>query len=63
MTGAIYGNAIVLAGMLVRPYGKEANVRRPFGDGTSLLSLDPDWQPKQGASFALKDFVKYALGH
>jgi hypothetical protein len=33
-----------------------------FGDGTSLLSLDPYWQPKQGANFALKDFVNYALG-
>jgi hypothetical protein len=33
-----------------------------FGDSTSLLSLDPYWQPKQGASFALKDFVNYALG-
>jgi len=33
-----------------------------FGDSHSLLSLDPDWQPKQGASYALKDFVNYALG-
>jgi hypothetical protein len=34
-----------------------------FGDTHSLLSLDPDWQPKRGANFALKDFVNYALGH
>lgn len=33
-----------------------------FGDSNSLLSLDPNWQPKQGASYALKDFVNYALG-
>jgi hypothetical protein len=33
-----------------------------FGDNSSMLSLDPDWQPKQGADFALRDFVKYALG-
>jgi hypothetical protein len=34
-----------------------------FGDRHSLLSLDTDWQPKQGPNFALKDFVRYALGH
>jgi len=34
-----------------------------FGDAHSLLRLDPYWQPKQGATFALKDFVAYALGH
>ena len=34
-----------------------------FGDTHSLLSLDPDWQPKGGANFALNDFVNYALGH
>jgi hypothetical protein len=33
-----------------------------FGDSRSLLSLDPDWQPKQGGGFTLKDFVRYALG-
>jgi hypothetical protein len=36
-----------------------------FGDHHSLLSLDPNWQPLGaigGAKFALKDFVKYALG-
>jgi hypothetical protein len=33
-----------------------------FGDNNSLLNLNPDWQPQQGAHFALKDFVKYALG-
>jgi hypothetical protein len=33
-----------------------------FGDSNSLLSLDQDWQPKQGTGFALKDFVNYALG-
>ena len=35
-----------------------------FGDQHSYLNLDPDWvPPKFGASFALKDFVNYALGH
>jgi hypothetical protein len=34
-----------------------------FGDSNSLLSLDPNWQPKQGANYTLKDFVNYALGH
>jgi hypothetical protein len=33
-----------------------------FGDKHSLLSLDPNWQPKQGPNYALKDFVNYALG-
>lgn len=33
-----------------------------FGDANSLLSLDPDWCPKQGAHYALKNFVEYALG-
>jgi hypothetical protein len=33
-----------------------------FGDRHSLLSLDPHWHPQQGSAFALKDFVKYALG-
>jgi hypothetical protein len=33
-----------------------------FGDPHSLLSLDPQWHPEQGEDFALKDFVKYALG-
>jgi hypothetical protein len=32
------------------------------GDRHSLLSLDPTWQPPAGPGFALKDFVKYALG-
>jgi hypothetical protein len=34
-----------------------------FGDGNSLLRLDPAWQPPSGANFALKDFVNYALGN
>ncbi len=36
-----------------------------FGDSNSLLSLDPTWRPKMkaGATFALRDFVRYALGH
>ena len=34
-----------------------------FGDHHSLLNLAPHWTPKQGSNFALKDFVKYALGH
>ncbi|MBZ5627990.1 MAG: heme peroxidase [Acidobacteriia bacterium] len=33
-----------------------------FGDSNSLLSLDSAWQPPSGANFALRDFVKYALG-
>jgi hypothetical protein len=33
-----------------------------FGDNNSLLRLEPNWQPQQGAGYALKDFVKYALG-
>jgi hypothetical protein len=33
-----------------------------FGDANSLLNLDPDWVPSQGAQFGLKDLVKYALG-
>ena len=33
-----------------------------FGDRHSLLSLDPLWQPAAGGGYALKDFVRYALG-
>ena len=33
-----------------------------FGDKNSFLNLDPDWQPAAGPDYALKDFVKYALG-
>jgi hypothetical protein len=33
-----------------------------FGDNHSLLSLAPRWQPKGTPHYALKDFVKYALG-
>lgn len=33
-----------------------------FGDAHSLLSLDPHWHPEEGPDYALKDFVKYALG-
>ena len=33
-----------------------------FGDPASLLSRDPLWVPKAGKDYALKDFVKYALG-
>jgi hypothetical protein len=32
------------------------------GDRNSLLTLDPHWEPKSGPNYALKDFVKYALG-
>jgi hypothetical protein len=32
------------------------------GDPNSLLNLDPNWQPKIGPTFALKDFIGYALG-
>jgi len=35
-----------------------------FGDSNSMLTPDPNWTPpKFGANFALKDFVKYALGN
>jgi hypothetical protein len=33
------------------------------GDKNSLLNLDPNWTPKTGTKFTLKDFVKYALGN
>ena len=33
-----------------------------FGDSNSLLRLNPQWTPKSGPNFALKDFVNYALG-
>jgi hypothetical protein len=33
-----------------------------FGDGDSLLNLDPAWHPASGPNYALKDFVKFALG-
>jgi hypothetical protein len=40
----------------------EVFLRLMFGDPDSLLSHDPQWQPPSGPSFALKDFVNYALG-
>jgi hypothetical protein len=33
-----------------------------FGDGDSMLNLDPHWKPPAGANYTLKDFVSYALG-
>jgi hypothetical protein len=33
-----------------------------FGDGDSLLNLDPQWHPPAGVNYTLKDLVKYALG-
>jgi hypothetical protein len=33
-----------------------------FGDNNSFLNLDPNWQPAAGPAYALKDFIKYALG-
>jgi hypothetical protein len=33
-----------------------------FADKHSLLSLEPAWHPKNNANYALRDFVKYALG-
>ncbi len=33
-----------------------------FGDGKSLLNQAPDWRPSLGAGYALRDFVRYALG-
>ena len=40
----------------------EVMVGLMFGDPSSMLSLDPQWAPVTGPSFALKDFVAYALG-
>ena len=34
-----------------------------FGDGGSLISLEPNWTPVTGTKFALKDIVNYALGN
>jgi hypothetical protein len=33
-----------------------------YGDHHSLLRMNPDWHPETGPDFALKDFVRYALG-
>jgi hypothetical protein len=33
-----------------------------FGDGSSMLSLDPQFIPVTGAGFALKNFVSYSVG-
>ena len=33
-----------------------------FGNNNSSLNLDPNWQPALGPGYALKDFIKYALG-
>jgi hypothetical protein len=33
-----------------------------FGDPHSMLSLNPDWTPKSGADYKLKDLVAFALG-
>jgi hypothetical protein len=33
-----------------------------FGDRTSLLNVDPQWQPASGSDYALRDFVRFALG-
>jgi hypothetical protein len=33
-----------------------------FGDGSSMLSLNPNWAPVTGPGFKLKDFVAYSLG-
>jgi hypothetical protein len=33
-----------------------------FTDKHSLLTLEPNWQPPAGPQYALKDFVRYALG-
>ena len=40
----------------------EVFLRLMFGDNHSLLGADPTWKPKN-PSFALKDFVNYALGN
>jgi len=33
-----------------------------FGDKSSLLRMEPLWEPQTGPDYALKDFVAYALG-
>jgi len=33
------------------------------GDKSSFINLDPLWHPKTGSIYALKDFVRDALGH
>ena len=33
-----------------------------FADKFSYLSAEPNWTPKSGANYQLKDFVKFALG-
>ena len=33
-----------------------------FGDRNSVPSRDPLWRPENNPSYALRDFVRYALG-
>jgi len=33
-----------------------------FGDSNSILNMAPDWRPTP-PDFALRDFVRYALGN
>jgi len=33
-----------------------------FGDRNSLMNQAPNWVPASGPQYALKDFVRYALG-
>lgn len=40
----------------------EVLVGMMFGDGSSMLSLDPTWAPVTGTDFKLKDVVAYSLG-
>jgi hypothetical protein len=40
----------------------EAFIGLLAGDSNSLLNLDPNWQPKSGPNYALKDLISYALG-
>lgn len=40
----------------------EVMVGMMFGDGSSMLSLDPTWAPVTGTDFRLKNLVAYALG-
>ena len=35
----------------------------PIPGPHSMLSLQPEWHPKSGADYKLKDFVNYALGN
>ena len=50
---------VVLGGILIVA---EVLLGLLFGDRNSFLSRDPEWHPAQGTTYALGDFVRYALG-